>query len=128
MDGRFLIYEGFEKDVEVVFKELIEKFNFTVTSKSDSGVLFENKRIELDISYETVPIIWVKYNNSVQPSNLLDHLVKHKDLKINDEFYDILGEKFYKNRKGSLMKLSHFLIEHFSEELSDNYPPPRPSI
>lgn len=119
MDKRFLIYEGFENDVESIFEDLITKYFFSITYKSDSGVFFENQKIILDISYETVPIVWVKYKSG-HPSDLLDKLAEHKGHKVKDKLYDILGENFYKDRKGSFERLSKFLIDHFSQELSQD--------
>lgn len=116
MDKRFLIYEGFEDDAETIFKEIIKKFNFLVTSKSDSGIFFENKQVTLDVSYETGIQIWIK-NKKSNNNVMLFQIAKQKGLE--ELFFDIIGENFYKDRKGSLEKLSDFLIKHFSKELSE---------
>ncbi|MFW5701031.1 MAG: hypothetical protein ACOCWM_05015 [Cyclobacteriaceae bacterium] len=115
MDRRFLIYEDFEYDVESIFEDLIARFNFIVTDKSDSGVFFKNSAVLLEVFYETGVQIWIK---TQQPKSMkmLYSLVKEK--KLEEQFFEIIGENFYKDRKGSLKRLSQFLVEHFSDELS----------
>lgn len=117
MDGRFLIYEGFENDVEDIFKDLIVRFNFNVTDKSDSGVFFKNSSVLLEVFYETGVQTWIK-RHQPKSTQMLYLLVKEK--KLEKQFFEIIGENFYRDRKASLKRLSQFLVDHFTEELSED--------
>ena len=116
MDRRYIIYDGFESDVSVIFKDLIDRFDFIIKSKSDSGIVLENSKIILDLSFENVPIVWI--TNKLKNEDMLLNLIINKSKRhLKNELKLILGTNFYKNRKGSLMKLTNFLTEHFSTEL-----------
>ncbi|MGL1886337.1 MAG: hypothetical protein OCD76_07460 [Reichenbachiella sp.] len=101
MDGRFLIYEGFGDDIEDLFRVLIKTFHFEVKNKNDSGVIFENAKVVLDFSYETVPVFWITDKPSSR-DRLLNHIVRESKKHLKDELKSILGEDFYLDRKGSL--------------------------
>lgn len=123
MDLRFLIYEGFDNDAEIIFKSLIDKFNFKVIHKSDSGIKLENSRIILDIYYETSLQVWI-INKSSQTSQMLIEISKDKGEEIYQENLSIMQCMHEPNqisnfvsRKSCLIKLSEFLSYNFYEDL-----------
>ncbi|HNP19274.1 MAG TPA: hypothetical protein PKL31_12615 [Fulvivirga sp.] len=85
MDGRFLIYNGFERDVESIVKDLIINFNFNIINKSDAGVSLENKRVVLEISYETGLQIWLKIKR-FNISEMIAKLCMFKGDSIYEQF------------------------------------------
>ncbi len=118
MDGRFLIYEGFETDAPEIFKDVILKYNFRIQSVSNSGIKLENNKVVLDISYETGLILWLR-NKLMNISTMVNDIVSNKDKKIKDDFYSICNSIFTIDRKDTMNKLSVFLFTYLSKELSD---------
>lgn len=118
MDGRFLIYEGFETDVPEIFKNVILRYNLKIKYVSDSGVKLENNKVVLDISYETGLILWVT-NKLMNVQTMVNDLVSDKGIKIKEEFYAICNSIFTIDRKITMINLSVFLLTHLTEELSD---------
>lgn len=115
MDNRFLIYDGFENEIEFCFKEIIQKFNFKTHRISNYGVDFENSRCVLDLSYETGIQLWLKipkYNIT----QMISTLSKIKGDKIFEKYRIIVLKK---NNSDTMQELSRFLVENFSEELKE---------
>ena len=118
MDGRFLIYEGFETDVPEIFNNVILKYNFKIQYVSDCGVKLENSKVVLDISYETGLILWIT-DKLMNVQTMVNDIVSDKGIKIKEEFYAICNSIFTIDRKGTMINLSVFLLTHLTDELSD---------
>ena len=113
MDNRFLIYEGFEKDAKGIFNSLIHKCNLQITLLNDSGIVLENGKVKIEVSYETSIQVWV--TNKLEATNvILSDLSKRKGLL--EEYISIRKKEIPTAEK--LKKISSFLISHFSKELS----------
>ena len=120
MDGRFLIYEGFENDAEGIFEKLISKFRFDVTSKSDSGISLDNNRVKLEISYDTGIQIWLKVKR-FDISEMIAKLCMIKGASTYQEFKNLMFSTLdtKESKRNDLKRLSQFLVDHFTEELSE---------
>jgi|TARA_R110000787_G_scaffold262676_1_gene368303 hypothetical protein len=115
MERRFLIYDGFANDAESIFGPVIEKFNMSINSISDYGIIIENKRVLLEISYETSLQIWLQEKQY----NIMEMLPKLSMFKGNYTQFKNALKTYDTNRLESLKTLANFLAENFTEELSE---------
>jgi len=120
MDGRFLIYEGFVNEAESIFKNLSAEYQLDVTDISDSGISFENSRVKLEIFYETGIQIWLKIKK-YNISEMIAKLCMIKGESVYNEFKSLMFSTLDPKdlKKNNLLKLSRFLLSHFSDELSE---------
>lgn len=113
MDRRYLIYEGFKDDHELIFKDFRSKFNFKITDVSDSGIHFVNNRCRLDITYETGIQVWLK----IPKYNISEMIPILAMFKGDAIYYKNIVQK--SDVKKSMIELSDFLITYFVGELSE---------
>jgi|GEM_PF-5069893 len=118
MDNRFLIYIGFQNDVNSLFDKLIKKFDLKIVYKSDSGVFFINEHTKLEITYETGLQIWLITKN--KEPEMLAKLCMNIGKELYAQYKKLL---FSMNdsveiKKKSFQNLSKFLIENFESEFS----------
>ncbi len=115
MEERFLVYNGFENEIETCFNDLIQRFNFKTQTISNYGLDFVNSRCILNLFYETGLQLWIKipkYNIS----QMVPVLCMFRGDEIFEEYRSILSKQM---NCDTMRELSKFLIDNFSNELSE---------
>lgn len=115
MEGRFLIYDGFANDANLIFGPIMKKYNMSIKSISDYGIILENKRVQIEISYESSLQIWL----SEKHYNIKEMIPKLSMFKGNYALYKNALKTYDSNKLESLKTLAVFLAKNFSEELSE---------
>lgn len=116
LEGRFLVYDGFQQDAPEIFKNLIEKFNFKIKNLSVYGLTFINNRCELNLFYETGVQLWLKvpkYN----VTEMISILSVFKGEKVYQEYRSV---RRVENIKQELIGINDFLCTYFVDELKEN--------
>lgn len=115
IDSRFIIYEGFENEIEDLSEPILKKFNFKVEKISDSGFDMVNDKCRLSFSSEGNLIIWY-YSTEYESGILLNQLFYDK----YPNYYVELKEIVFSKKNSELFKdLFNFLLKYFSKELEE---------
>ena len=107
-DEMYLIYQGFERDINDVFINFTKKLNFEIDYKSDYRFEMHNSISKITILAEVSLSIWI-YNSQYSEGILMSQLLYDLDRNLYNQFISIASGN---RNKLCFISIANFIFDN----------------